>query len=170
MANDPIFERFREISWRRALTDAEHAELQAWLSAHPEFRAEWKAEMALSMSLTRLSEPAVPSNFTARVLQAVEREALVEARLQGTAGWWQVLARKARWVTGAAFAAIALLIGIGIHGRQVEKQHELALANSVIIISKVPVLPNAEVLANFETIRAMNQAPSPDDQLLALLE
>jgi hypothetical protein len=170
MVNDPVFERFREISWRRALTDAEQAELEALLSAHPEFRAEWEEEMALSTSLTRLPEPAVPSNFTARVLQAVKRETAVESRPRATVSWWRVLAQKAGWVTGAAFAAISVLIGVGIHERQIQKQHELALANSVTIISKVPVLPNAEVLANFETIRAMNQAPSPDDQLLALLE
>ena len=126
--------------------------------------------MALSKSLAQLPEPAVPSNFTARVLQAVERETPAGPRLQGTADWWQALARKARWVTGAAFAAIAILIGVGVHRRGIEKQHELALADSVRIISRVPVLPNAEVLANFETIRAMNQAPPPDDQLLALME
>jgi anti-sigma factor RsiW len=170
MANNPVFERFREISWRRALTDGERAELEAWLSNHPEFRAEWEAEMALSASLTRLPDPGVPSNFTARVLQAVERESAAEPRLRESADWWRALARRARWVTGPAFVALAVLVGIGIHERQAKRQHELALADSVRIISKVPVLPNAEVLANFETIRAMNQSPPPDDQLLALLE
>jgi hypothetical protein len=170
MADNPVFERFREISWRRALTDAERVELESWLASNPGFRAEWEAEMALSSSLRRLPEPAVPSNFTARVLRAVERETVSESHAHTTAGWWQALTGKARWVMGTSLAAIVVLIGFGIHERDIKQQHELALANSVKIISDVPVLPNTEVLANFETIRALNQAPPPDEQLLALLE
>ena len=167
MANNPAFERFREIIWQRALTDAEQAELEAWLAANPEFRTEWQAEMSLSVSLRRLPAPEVPSNFTARVLQAVERERENESRPQETAHWWHAVTRKARWVTTGALATISVLIALGIHQKQVEKQHELALMNR---LRELPNVPNTDVLANFETIRVLNQAPSPDDQLLALLE
>ena len=163
MANNPEFERFREISWRRALTDAELSELGTWLAIHPEFRVEWEAEMALSTSLMRLPGPEVPSNFTARVLQTVERDAAVESHTGP--GWWQAFTRKARWVTAGALTAIAVLIGFGVHERQIQA-HELALANRMREFSKA----NTEVLANFETIKAINQGPAPDDQLLALLE
>jgi anti-sigma factor RsiW len=167
MADNPVFERFREISWRRALTDAEHAELEAWLSAYPEFRAEWEAEMALSTSLAQLPEPAVSSNFTARVLQGLERDLAAGARPRVPSGWWEALTRKARWVTAGTLAVFAILVGFGVHQRQIEKQHELALADRVKMLSK---MPSREVLENFETIRALNQAPAPDDKLLALLE
>jgi anti-sigma factor RsiW len=180
MADNPVFERFREISWRRALTDAERAELESWLANNPKFRAEWEAEMALSSSLRRLPQPAVPSNFTARVLRAVERETVSESHAHATAGWWRALAGKARWMVGSSFAAVAVILGLVIHEQQARRQqefqaqarrqHELALMNSLKIISDVPVLPNTEVLANFETIRRLNQAPPPDEQLLALLE
>jgi hypothetical protein len=165
MANNPEFERFREISWRRALTNAELGDLETWLAAHPEFRAEWEAEMALSTSLMRLPAPEVPSNFTARVLQAVERDAAVESRTSAGLSWWQALTRKARWASAGALTAIIALVGVGIHQRQVQA-HELALANRMREFSKA----NTEVLANFETIKAINQGPAPDDQLLALLE
>ena len=170
MGNNPEFERFREISWRRALTNTEQAELEGWLAKNPQLRGEWEAETALSSSLMRLPETAVPSNFTAQVLKAIERETAAESRSRATPAWWEALTRKAKWVTGAAFAAIAIMFGVAIHERDIEKQHELALASTMIELTKVPTLPNTEVLANFDTIRALNQAPPPDDQLLALLE
>ena len=74
MTNDPIFERWRERSWRRKLTSAEQAELRAWLAAHPEAQAEWEAEMALNDVLDQLPDAPVASNFTARAVAAVERE------------------------------------------------------------------------------------------------
>src|SRR5436305_71214 len=112
MPNDPIFERFREISWQRALTDRERAELEAWLNGRPEFRAEWEAELALSVSLAKLPEPAVPSNFTARVLQAVERENATEPG-RAPVGWWHALARKARLVAAGATIGVVVLLGVG---------------------------------------------------------
>ena len=47
---------------------------RAHLAAHPEAQADWEAEAGLNDALGRLPDVAVSSNFTARVLQAVERE------------------------------------------------------------------------------------------------
>ena len=80
MTNDPIYNRLRELSWRRRLTGPEEAELRAWLSAHPEAQADWDAEAGLNASLCQLPDAPVPNNFTARVLHAVEREAAAESR------------------------------------------------------------------------------------------
>jgi len=168
MTDDPVLQRLREISWRRALTSAEQAELKACLKAHPEIREEWAAEMALTASLTQLPEPAVPSNFTSRVLQAVKREALAESRSPSAGTWWQKFAHKARWAMGTSFAAVVALSGLLFHGYHVHQRQELA--KSVMLVSGADALPNADVLTNFEAIRALNQAPPPDEQLLALLE
>jgi len=168
MTNDPVFQRFREISWQRALTAAEQAELNAWLEANPEFRAEWEAEWSLSSSLAHLPNPAVPSNFTARVMQNIEREALAENRSRTSNGWWQHLARKTRWVMGTSSAALLVVAGLVIHSHQVQKQREQALARNFVIFSKLSA--PTDVLENFDTIRALSAAPPPDDQLLALLE
>ena len=108
MTNDPIYNRLRELSWRRKLTAAEAAELQAWLAAHPEARADWEAEAGLNEALGRLPDAPVPSNFTARVLQAVEREAAAELRRRRT---WQVWLRW-RWLPKAAVAAVVLGAGL----------------------------------------------------------
>src|ERR1041384_4324215 len=72
MPNDPNFQRLLELSWKRKLTGAEQAQLQAWLAAHPEAQADWDAEASLNEALRRLQDSPVPSNFTARVLQAIE--------------------------------------------------------------------------------------------------
>ncbi len=36
--DNPVYQRLLELSWRRKLTDAETAELQAWLAANPDAR------------------------------------------------------------------------------------------------------------------------------------
>jgi len=36
MNPDSTYQRLREIGWRRPLTEAEQAELRAWLAAHPD--------------------------------------------------------------------------------------------------------------------------------------
>ena len=65
MTDDPIYNRLRELSWRRQLTAPEKAELRAWLTAHPEAQSEWEAEAGLNATLRRLPDAPVPGNFTA---------------------------------------------------------------------------------------------------------
>jgi len=168
MTDDPVLQKLREISWRRPLTEAERAELEACFKAHPETREDWAVEMALTASLAQLPEPPVPSNFTSRVLQALERETLAETRSQTSPSWWQTLARKTRWAMGTSFAALLASSGLLLHGYHLHQRQELA--KSVMLVSGVEALPNANVLADFDAIRALNQSPAPDEQLLALLQ
>src|ERR1035441_868191 len=86
MTDDPNYNRLLELSWRRKLTDAEEAQLRALLESRPEAQADWDAEATLNAVLGRLPDAPVPSNFTARVLQTVEREAAAELR-QGERKW-----------------------------------------------------------------------------------
>src|SRR5436190_847578 len=83
MNPDPVYKRLRELSWRRPLTESEQAELRAWLAAHPEAQAGWEVEKQLSAMLQQLSGAPVPSNFTARVLQAVGQETAAAGRQPG---------------------------------------------------------------------------------------
>ena len=85
--SDSLYDKLRETGWRRKLTASEEAELRAWLAAHPESRADWQVEAVLNESLGRLPDAPVPSNFTARVLQAVQRES-VSSRRRGLAWRW----------------------------------------------------------------------------------
>ncbi|MGH7972242.1 MAG: hypothetical protein ACREIC_26315, partial [Limisphaerales bacterium] len=80
MATDPLENPFRELNWRRKLTAAEEARLRSWFAEHPEARADWEAEAALSDALARLPDAPVASNFTARVMQTAELELAHDAR------------------------------------------------------------------------------------------
>jgi len=95
MNQDPVDQKLRELNWRRELTAAERAELRTWLAAHPEAQADWQTEAALSKFLARLPDAPVPSNFTARVLQAVERETRTSERAPQRARWWHVFLPRA---------------------------------------------------------------------------
>jgi anti-sigma factor RsiW len=168
MTNDPIYGHLRELSWRRKLTGAEEAQLRAWLAAHPEAQADWAAEAGLNAALGRLPDAPVPSNFTARVLQAAEREAAVEGRrsVWKWGGWPRL-----RWLPKAAFAAVILGAGlVSYHQAQAARLREYA--NSVAAVSDVFSLPGPgpEILKDFDAILASNPTSLPDEQLLAVLQ
>jgi anti-sigma factor RsiW len=164
MSNDPTYNRWRELSWRRKLSDAEQAELQAWLAAHPEARAEWEEDAALEAALKRLPQAPVPSNFTARVLQAAERETAAERRRPEGRTW-----RWARWLPRAAFAASMLAAGL-LSYLLVQRAERQRLAESVAVVADVSSLPSPEVLQDFDVIRVSNPTVTPDEELLAVLK
>ena len=166
MSSDPTYNRLRELSWQRKLTGAEEAELRAWLAAHPDAQVDWEAEAGLNAALGRLPDAPVPSNFTARVLQAVEREAAAELR-RSEQKWrpWRHL----RWLPKAAVAAVILGAGL-VSYRHFQAARFAEYAQSVAAVSDVSSLPSPEILKDFDTISALNATPPPDEQLLALLE
>jgi hypothetical protein len=166
MSDDPINNRWRELSWRRRLTDAEQADLGAWLTAHPEARADWEAEAGLNAGLSRLPDVPVPGNFTARVLQAVEREAAARP-LRPEGGWLPSLWRG--WLPKLAFGAVVVGVGL-VSFHEAEAVHRKKLAESVAVVSAVSALPSPSILKDFDAIQALNQAPPPDEQLLAVLQ
>jgi anti-sigma factor RsiW len=163
--NDPRYHKLRETSWRRELTSAEETELRAWLAAHPEAQPDWEVEIRLNQALGRLPDAPLASNFTARVLAAVEREnaaALREQQFGGRWAWRSLLPR-------LAFAAAVLGIGwFAYHESRATKRMELA--QSVAVVADVRSLPGPEILRDFEAIRQLNPAPAPDKELLALLQ
>jgi hypothetical protein len=162
--NDP-FNKLRETSWRRKLTAAEESELRAWLAANPTARDDWQAEAALSRVLEHLPNAPIPSNFTARVLQAVEMENVATRRqLESKWRWmWQPLLPR------IAFAAVVLGIGF-LSFHEARAARRMQLAKSVAAISEVASLPGPEVLKDFDAIRQLTPTPPPDTELLALLQ
>lgn len=167
MINDPLYNRLRELGWRGKLTAADKKELRAWLAAHSEAQSEWETEAGLSKALGRLPDVPVPTNFTARVLQAVEIETAPTRRAESPRGaWWQW---PRRWLPRAALAAVILGAGLfSVH--EVRSARRTELAQSVAAVSEVSSLPSAEILKDFEAIRALNRTPSADEELLALLQ
>ena len=167
MTNNPLYNQLRELSWRRKFTATEAAELQAWLAAHPEALADWEAEAGLNEGLGRLADAPVASNFTARVLQAVERDAAAELGRQGRK--WQVW-RRWRWLPKAAFAAVVLSAGLVSYQQVAKAARRVEYARSVAVVSEVASLPGPDVLKDFDAIRVLNPTPPADEELLAALK
>ena len=166
MSNDRIYKHLRELSWRRKLTGPEQAELRAWLATQPETQVDWETEAGLNAALGRLPDVPVPGNFTARVLQAAEREAAAEQRRSGWIwGGWPRL----RWLPKVAFAAVILGAGL-VSYRQLQAARLREYAHSVAAVSNVSSLPGPEILEDFDAIRVSNPTPLPDEQLLADLQ
>ena len=123
-----------------------------------------EAEAGLAAALERLPDAAVPNNFTARVLQAVEREAAAARRRTGGGLW-----RRLGWLPRAAVATGVLGVGL-IACHQMQSVERKKLAESVIAVADIPSLPSPDILQDFDAIRASYPAAAPDEQLLALLK
>lgn len=164
MNNDPAYQRLRETGWRRKLTEAELAELRAWLAAHPEAAAEQEGESALSGVLVRLPAAPVPSNFTARVLQAIEREEK------------QATPRSRDWAWVRRFfvprtAAAMLVLGVGAYAvQQYQVKQRTIIGDSLVTIATVPTMPSPQALEDFDAIQKLDSDSAADKELIALLQ
>jgi negative regulator of sigma E activity len=157
MRNKPFQNPLRELVWRRKLTDAE----RAGLDAQPEMQADLEIESRLSGVLARLPDAPVSTNFTARVLQAVERES-ARPRAASWSWTWRVLVPRA-----AVAAVVIAFAGLGIHRYELNA-HRAALAKNVVLVAAAQPMPSVDALKNFNAIQRMSQ-PHADDELLALL-
>lgn len=180
---NPDYQDWLERAWRGELSAGEQARLEGYLEAHPECRADWESESRLNAALDSLPAAPVSSNFTARVVQAAQRDEAVHAnRGRGRfRPWWMDLGglRRAAVSGGAA----VFLLGLGLWTHQYQQQsYRVELAEHTALISRVsratalaePDLSpsNTNLWVDFETIVRLPPAfPPPDDlQLLAALE
>ncbi|HEX4350555.1 MAG TPA: hypothetical protein VH251_09210 [Verrucomicrobiae bacterium] len=146
----------RESLWRRKLSGAERAELRA--------RPELELEARLTDSLARLPNAPVPSNFTARVLDAIELEEARSERSAKASGWhwnWHRLLPRV-----AVTAAVLLFAGMGFQ-RYEAGLHRAEMAQSLSVVASAKTVPSLDALNNFDTIRSMSQSGHADTELLA---
>jgi len=164
MNNDPVYQKLREIGWRRKLTEAEQAKLRDWLAAHPEADAEQEGESALNNVLVRLPDASVPSNFTARVLQAIEREEQRATPRSPDFAWvWRVLVPRT--------AAAMLVLGVGAFAtHQYRVKQRTSIGDSLVTIATVPTMPSPQALEDFEAIQRLDSDSAADKELIALLQ
>jgi hypothetical protein len=163
---DEQYQKLREAAWRRPLTRDEEAALQQFLAAHPDARQAWDEEAALNRLLQRWPAPAVSSNFTARLLQAVQR-APVRASWRDwfAPGLW--LPENRAW--RVALCSFMVCVGLfSFHESQV--MHRARMARQLAGVSRVATLPRMEWLKDFDTINGINRVKVADDELLAALE
>src|SRR5207302_7906943 len=97
----------RETLWRRSLTAEEQAQLATQANLTAVARNDLVLESALTRALEKLPAPPVSSNFTARVLQQVEREEAGSAREAARRRSW--FSRP--WLPRLAFATILFSVG-----------------------------------------------------------
>ena len=156
----PEQESWREQYWRGQPT----AEQLAALRAAPPDATDAALEAALNEALARLRDAPVPSNFTACVLQEVERETRRPARAARDWSWiLRVLVPRA--------AAAMLVLGGGMFlFREHRAQQRLVIADSLKAVAAVPTLPSPEALADFDVIRQLDAQPAADRELIALLQ
>src|SRR5271155_4510948 len=98
--NDEHYREIKEAGWRRTLSGDEEAALQKFLAAHPQAREAWGEEAALNRLLQRWPAPPVSSNFTARVLQAVQSAPVRHA--------WRNWFAPAQWLPGSLAGRVAM--------------------------------------------------------------
>lgn len=145
----------REALWRRKLTEAERAQLPA--------QPELELEARLTGALARTPHVPVPSNFTARVLDAIDREEATAARPRiWTLNWRSLLPRVA--VVGTALFIAGLTVQ-----RYETVTYRASLAKTVAMVATAPP-PSVDALENLDAIQRMGQSAHADGELLADLQ
>jgi hypothetical protein len=158
------FQNLKEAGWRRPLTEAERAGLREYLAGHPEARESWNQEAALNALLRTLPRAAVSSNFTARVLQAVQRQ-------PPTPAWRRRLdiLVPSRWMPRVALGTAMLCCAmLSAHGY--DSWHRTQVARQLVNASRLVSMLSPDCLENFDTINRLNKVRVADDDLLAVVQ
>jgi len=158
MKDEP--QHLREALWRRKLTDAEQAELRA----RPEMAADLELESRLSELLAQTPDAPMASNFTARLMQAIDLEESRPSRRWSFNWNWHALLPRV-----AVTAAAVLFAGVAFHHFQLTSQRT-ALAKNAALVAESQPLPSVDVLNNFDAIQRLSQPAHADEELLALLQ
>ncbi len=155
MENKPS--NLRESLWRRKLSDAERAGLRA--------QPELELEARLTDALAKIPDAPVPSNFTARVLAAVELEenqaspfARLDVELAG-----MVAARGG----GRRRFDFCRREHPALRSRIPQR---VALAKNIAMVAAAQPPPSVDALENLDAIQRMSQSGHADGELLAALQ
>jgi hypothetical protein len=165
--NELDYQQLREQSWRRMLTAEEEERLQAYFLTHPEGQADWEAEASLNQQLSLLPDAPVASNFTALVMQAIDREMHAATRAEEELPqFWQWLHR---WAPRAAWASL-LLGAVFLAYAQYQSFTRSQLARSIAQVSTMTVSKNWQMFEDFEAIHRIGQVTPNDAEVLAALQ
>ena len=149
----------REGLWRRKLSAAERAELRV--------EPELELEARLTETLAQLPDSPVPSNFTTRVLAAVDLEDARLARATEHRGWsWNWHSLLPRF---AVACAVLLFAGFGLQHHELAR-HRAEMAKSLSLVATASAVPSVDALENLDAIQRMSQPARADTELLAALQ
>lgn len=166
--NESEFQQLLEASWRRKLSAAEELRLQSHLAEHPEAPTDWESEVGLNHLLDQLPKAPLSSNFTARVMQAVDRETAA-ARRFAPFDWLKQLAQ--RPALRLAWAAVFVALGVlAVVQYETLRQEKSKIADGLVRLAHVAATADPKVFEDFETIRRVRPGTaSPDDALFVVL-
>jgi negative regulator of sigma E activity len=145
-----------EALWRRPLSDAERARLPA--------QPELAVEAQLTDALAKIPDAPISSNFTARVMQAIDLEESRRSRRWNFTWNWPALLPRI-----AVTAAVVLFAGVTFRHYELASQRS-ELAKNVALVAGAQPLPSVDALENLDAIQRMSQPAHADDELLALLQ
>jgi anti-sigma factor RsiW len=153
--------RWPELGLRRPLTPEQERWVTAHLAAHPAEAAAREEDLCLNRLLRQLPEAPLASNFTARVLTAVEgeRPRRVVRRLPRSWAWLGDVG----WGRPVTLALVAGAVVLGGY-RRYQSQVRVDLAHSVAAVSTVATVPTLEMLEHFDAINRLSQAPPIQDK------
>ena len=156
MENQPS--ELRESLWRKKLSAAERAAL----SAQPELATEAR----LTGALAKISDAPVPSNFTARVLAAIDLEEKSAARSRP--GWnWRTLFPRL-----AVATAVLVFAGVSLQRYETNSQRNsqrTALAKTLVQVASAQS-PGVDALENLDAIQGMSLSAHADGGLLVAMQ
>jgi hypothetical protein len=113
--------------------------------------------------LSRLPSAPVSSNFTARVMQAVELEEAQRLRRLNFLAWnWHALLPRA-----AVAAVMMVAAGFTFYQHEIDNRR-FELAQNVALVTQAQPVPSVDALQNFDAIQRMSQPAHADEELLAL--
>lgn len=161
-----------QLSMRRDLAPEELSRLEEYFAAHPERRLSWEEERALSRAVQSLPDMPVSSNFTSRVMEAIELDQSREARrVEFGRGRWLP-----RWLPRLGLAGLAVSVVVFSAQKWWQASRHEKFAHDVSFAANdLASLPNAELLLqDFDAIRELGQvsavSTSSDDELLRALQ
>lgn len=146
----------RESLWRRDSTGQKRVKLDR--------QPELELEARLTDALARMPDSPVPSNFTARVLDAIDHEEAVASRPWGWRWNWHSLLPRM-----AVAMAVLLFAGIGIQHHEAAQRERTEVVKSLQIVASTGT-PNVDALNNFDAIQRMGQTVHADTDLLVDLQ
>lgn len=167
MNEDPL-PHLEDILHRRELSPDEQRRLNAWLVRHPDAAPAWVESARLARATRQLPDIPVPSNFTARVLDEIRRDAAKAERARDSrrvvSPWWQ----PRFWIPAMTTAVVVAVAMGGWEWRTQTQQAEFK--RDVTQLRTLASVPQ-EVLEDFDAIQGFSQSSPPVDfELLAALE